>query len=786
LSNTFSCASTDDAWTYRNGEHRKQLDYILTDMALVKRVLSCSVLAGVDIGSDHRPVSHEMSCAQPKQRKKKKQCPKTWKADAAYIDAVATSLAEGGQVAGVSEKAAFIQVSLVNSLQEVQQDSSPPSGIAADTFLHALIEERRQLVTNSGVSPQEKKKQRIVLGKRIQKHIRKRQVQLRTEKIVRVLAEFRDLKQLASLAGPKANTAIVEVTDSSGKPCRSKSEIAEVFAQFYEELYRSRCPDHPSRPAQSSSTSIPDFTLPELMAALKRMKAGKARDAEGIAAEMLKIDCVILRERILELLNDVVRSKALPADWRKSRLVVLFKKGDPKLPSNYRPIAILPLLYKLFSRMLCARIEERIISQQSVDQAAYRKGYSTDDHLLTLTLLVERCSEWNSEVWLALVDFEKAFDTVEHTALWAALLELGVDAAYVDLLKVVYSDQVATVSAGAESRSFTLGRGVKQGDPISPLLFLAVMEVVFRRLKTRWNQLNAKRRGAYYGIVIDSETDPLSNLRFADDVILLASSPSDIGKMINDLSKEAAKFGLKIHMGKTVALSNRSCNRPASVKCGSVEVKVAGLADTEKYLGHKVSISDFHEVEFRNRMASAWGAFFKFKVSLCNRHVPLKHRVKLFDSCVTPCALYSCSTWTVTADMQHRLSTTRRKMLRWIVAVPRQPEEDWVEYIQRATHRSEELAARHGSIDWITLSRQRKWTLAGKAASAVDGRWMQRILSWRPWFRIAPHRCVGRPNKRWEDDLVALAGDDWPDSARNAAIWEAAASAYINDVGHPT
>ena len=230
------------------------------------------------------------------------------------------------------------------------------------------------------------------------------------------------------------------------------------------------------------------------------MKAGKARDSEGIAAEMLKIDCHILRERILELFNDVISTQALPADWRKSRLVVLFKKGDPKLPSNYRPIAILPLLYKLFSRMLCARLEEKIISQQSVDQAAYRKGYSTDDHLLTLALLLERCSEWNAEVWLALVDFEKAFDTVEHTALWDALLELGGEAMYVDLLRVVYQDQAATVSAGLESRVFSLGRGVKQGDPISPLLFLAVMEVIFRRLKARWNKLNTTRSGAYLAL----------------------------------------------------------------------------------------------------------------------------------------------------------------------------------------------------------------------------------------------------------------------------------------------
>ena len=186
--------------------------------------------------------------------------------------------------------------------------------------------------------------------------------------------------------------------------------------------------------------------------------------------------------------------------------------------------------------MLCARLEEKIISQQSVEQAAYRTGYSTDDHLLTLSLLLERCSEWNAEVWLALVEFEKAFDTVEHATLWDALRELGVDAMYIHVLQAVYRDQVAVVSTGSESRPFALGRGVKQGDPISPLLFLAVMEVVFRRLTARWNKLNTRRTGVFYGVVIDSETDPLSNLRFADDVILFASSPVDIGKMIGDLS----------------------------------------------------------------------------------------------------------------------------------------------------------------------------------------------------------------------------------------------------------
>ena len=87
------------------------------------------------------------------------------------------------------------------------------------------------------------------------------------------------------------------------------------------------------------------------------------------------------------------------------------------------------------------------------------------------------------------------------------------------MLQTIYSSQSATVVVGSESRVFPLGRGVKQSDPISPILFLAVMEVIFRRLKTRWNKLNSKRTGRYYGIVIDSEGDPLTNLRVSEDFV---------------------------------------------------------------------------------------------------------------------------------------------------------------------------------------------------------------------------------------------------------------------------
>ena len=250
--------------------------------------------------------------------------------------------------------------------------------------------------------------------------------------------------------------------------------------------------------------------------------------------------------------------------------------------------------------MLCARIQPGLLQSQSVDQAAYRPGFSTEDHLLSVTLLLERCHEWNIEFWMCLVDLEKALDTVEHEPLWKFLMDLGVHPAYVDLLKVLYKDQSVTVIAGCRSREFSLQRGVKQGDPISVLLFIAVMEAIFGKLKSKWQSLNSKCKLQYYGFVIDDPSDPLTNLRFADDVLLFGNSRADIGKMITELSREAKKYGLKIHMGKTKIMTNAASRKPLC--CDGNSVEVLDPAASERYLGRQLAIEDYHSTELTNRI----------------------------------------------------------------------------------------------------------------------------------------------------------------------------------------
>ena len=203
---------------------------------------------------------------------------------------------------------------------------------------------------------------------------------------------------------------------------------------------------------------------------------------------------------------------------------------------------------------------------------------------------------------------------MEHQELWKVLREIGVAQCYIQMLQKLYARQVATDVVGTESRPLSLMRGVKQGDPISGLLFIAVMEVCFRELKTKWGSLNKKRSGQYFGMVVDNPLDPMTNLRFADDVLLVAQSLSDARKMISQLRDVAAQLGLILHMGKTKFMANTVVGFPKSVPMGCDSVDVLDTDMAEKYLGRKVCLGEYHQTELANRIRFAWAAFTKYKV----------------------------------------------------------------------------------------------------------------------------------------------------------------------------
>jgi len=511
---------------------------------------------------------------------------------------------------------------------------------------------------------------------------------------------------------------------------------------------------------------------------------------------MLKHGGNTLRDALLNLYNEVIQpTRATPTQWRQTQFTVIYKSGDPQLPQNYRPIAVIPLLYKLFSRLLYNRLETTLDSQQPPEQAGFRRHFSTDDHLFTFSLIQEAANEWQLPLWIATIDFKKAFDTVSHTSLVTALHEQGVSDNYIHLLTRLYTDQTGRVKTDVLSKEFRIERGTKQGDPLSSMLFNSLSESIFRRLQHKW-----QKRGCGLRLQAMGQTT-LTNLRFADDVLVFATTLPQLKAMIRELADEAWKAGLELHPDKTKILHNVTRRRPRQqpeyVNIGHLNVEVLRSKSTQKYLGRKITFTAPHQTEVENRIAGAWRKFHLLKQELTTNKYNLNDRLRLFQGTITPTLLYGCSCWTMTLELENRLRRTQRQMIRMIIATPRRrltctmtsdtipntstttqhnynylqhddartlhpPSrqdndfEPWIDWLRRCTHNAEQKMRSLGMEDWVSTQRRRKWRWAQRVATDTFDKWTLKAALWDPTLDAThnPRRRPGRPVTRWVDDIV--------------------------------
>ena len=168
---------------------------------------------------------------------------------------------------------------------------------------------------------------------------------------------------------------------------------------------------------------------------------------------------------------------------------------------------------------------------------------------------------------------------MEHDHLWTSLHQQNVPNVYTRILARLYANQTANIVTDKVSKSFRIGRGTKQGDPISPKLFNAVLERAFGRAKERWRHKN-------YGVqMTGGQEERITNLRFADDVLLIATTREHLHNMIGDLVECTEEVGLEMHLGK-----RRSWLMRLPMKQTDRERMDAG--PLQSYLGNLTGASD--------------------------------------------------------------------------------------------------------------------------------------------------------------------------------------------------
>ena len=335
-----------------------------------------------------------------------------------------------------------------------------------------------------------------------------------------------------------------------------------------------------------------------------------------------------------------------------------------------------------------------------------------------------------------------------------------------------------------------------------------------------------------YGIQLGgSDETRLTNLRFADDVLLTGRSLNQLCDMLRVIQIETQECGLELHPDKTKIISstNRE-NRPRCkfVKVGDMKIEVLGRSVAVKYLGRQITFEEPHTKELNNRVKCAWAKFMEHKEELTKKQYSLADRLRLFEAIVSPAVLYGSETWTLTKEMAKQLRTTQRRMLRKILGQGRRrvqraegtrndtetaeseeagaeggaddgrEEEDdrdelepWVDWIKRVTHSAESSLEKLRIKTWVEQARRRKWKWAAKLLSEPgEQKWSQIILDWNPQVHFdAPkpsaRRRPGRQNMRWADELKNYVknhapGEQWNEVCQNPDFWISCEDHYVN------
>ena len=209
------------------------------------------------------------------------------------------------------------------------------------------------------------------------------------------------------------------------------------------------------------------ITREEVLLAIQRLKNGKAAGPDGIIGELLKHAGHLAVYFLVKFFNVLFDRGRYPDSWTESIIVPLFKKGNQNDPNNYRGISLCDISSKLYSSIINNRLQEWIEQNNLTGecQAGFKKDYSTVDHMYTLMAMIQKQFALNRKLYVAFIDFEKAFDSIPRKVLWPILLKNGIKGRLYKCVRSMYENVKARIRYGAKFTDYiNCTRGVKQGD----------------------------------------------------------------------------------------------------------------------------------------------------------------------------------------------------------------------------------------------------------------------------------------------------------------------------------
>ncbi|XP_069176423.1 uncharacterized protein [Procambarus clarkii] len=363
-------------------------------------------------------------------------------------------------------------------------------------------------------------------------------------------------------------------------------------------------------------------------------------------------DCKV----IAAIFNICLQQKKIPQDWKTSRTILIPKDGDPHDINNWRPIALCRTIYKLYTGVLAARLRRWIEQNQALCSA--QKGFMASDGVLEHNYIIQHyldeARDSNKEICIASLDLTNAFGSVPLELIDASLTRMGVGADFVTVIQgITRGNSTKIQTASGETNDIPADCGVRQGCPISGLLFNIAIEPIVRSI-----------------INTGLQEDPgLKHpcLAYADDITLLSRTAEGLQNLINITSAACEELHLKLNPRKCSSM-HMSGRQPRGMRNSIFtigESQICSRRDGEetKFLGRPVG---FHLLP----NANAIDEFKQLGVAIMSSKLAPWQRIDALKSFVFPTTVFAMRTWQLRKGDWQELDDRLRPLIKETLYLP--------------------------------------------------------------------------------------------------------------------
>lgn len=424
---------------------------------------------------------------------------------------------------------------------------------------------------------------------------------------------------------------ITKLIEDDGAECTSTAEILNCQQKYYKTLYSEKVDidttsigeligENPLKLSDVEANHLEgELTYTELATALKGMKNSKSPGNDGYTTEFFKFFWVDLGIYILRSLNYAYRSGSLSVTQKQGIITCLPKANkSPFFLKNWRPISLLNVTYKMASSVLSARLKTVLDKIVHDDQKGFIAGRFIGENIRLIYDILFETKQQNIPGLILSIDFQQAFDSVSWKFIHKTLDYFNFGPSFKKWIHIFQNGSESCIlQNGCLSEFFQLQRGCRQGDPISPYIFILCAEVLSKMI--RMDNL-------IHGIIINNKEFKLS--QYADDTqLFLDGSEASLKYTLDTLQNFYQMSGLKINVEKTKAVwigamckSNRKMCREYELDWEQQPFKILGVTFTPEVF----DIWRYNSIEVLQKVDKILNSWSKRKITLLGRITVLK------------------------------------------------------------------------------------------------------------------------------------------------------------------